>query len=220
MQEIRRAGYILIGIMAVALTCAFMWRPAPPAKFHGLAALDVPLRVGGYLGHDVPVDSVTRAALASADIISREYRSPAGAIVDLTLIGGTDRSALHDPRSCLVGAGWKLNDDRVEALPGNPSVPVRMCTAQIQSPGSATQGVDILYLYVSHGRVISSATEIRLALLEAALFDQSDSPVYYIRLTTPLPNASDNGVQDAQLVGFVQDLWQKIGPAVLSGGRG
>jgi EpsI family protein len=220
MQEIRRAGYILIGILGVALCCAFAWRPAPPAKFTGLAALNVPTTVNGYVGKNVPVDSVTRGILASADIMSREYRNPAGNVIDLTMIGGTDRSALHDPRSCLVGAGWTLDDDRVETLPNDPSVRVRTCTADIQDPdATSSQGVDIMYLYVTHGHIIASATEIRIALLEAALFDQSDSPVYFIRLTTMLPASGFNETEHAQLAQFAQGLWSKIGTAVLNGGR-
>ncbi len=217
MQEIRRGGYFLIGLMLVALTCSFVWRPAPPPQFKGLPA--IPMVVGSYTGHDVPVDAITKGALASAEILSRDYKSESGETINLTLIGGTNRSALHDPRSCLVGAGWRIDLDQVESLPADSDTRVRSCVAEWTNQAGNSSSVDMTYLYVSHGKVIASATEIRIALLEAALFDQSNSPVYFIRFTTPRPSGNDAVAEHARLLSFIEQFWQKVRPEILDGGR-
>lgn len=214
MSQVRWVGYLLACVAASALLTAMVWKPAPPARFDGLEKLAIPAVVGGYQGQVVPVDAQTRSALGSAQVTARRYTAPNGMVVDLTMIGGTNRSALHDPRSCLVGAGWQLTDDHVERLPGT-DVPVRDCHALT---GDGSPGYDVEYLYVSGRRVISSATQIRFALLEAALLEQNDAPVYFVRLITPLPASQGKQIwEHAQLQRFASGLWRKLGPELIKG---
>lgn len=216
MSQIRWVGYLLAGVVGAALLAAMVWKPAPPPTFQGLDKITIPSVVGDFQGRVVPVDAETRDALVSAQVTAREYRAPSGMLVQLTMIGGTDRSALHDPRSCLVGAGWQLTDDHVEYLEGS-GVPVRVCHA-LTTPGAGLPNYDIEYLYVTNRHVIASATQIRLALLEAALLEQNDSPVYYVRLLTPLPQTPAAQSQEhMQLQSFAAGLWDKMGPALLKG---
>ncbi len=220
MQNVRRAGYFLILILAAALTTAFAWQPASPAKFTGLSALNVPTRVANFTGQDVAVDAQTRGALSSAEAMERDYRDSDGRLIQLTLIGGTDRSALHDPRSCLVGSGWRIDNDHVENLPvAGKEVPARTCTASLDQPGARnTDGCDIVYLYVTHRRVIASATSIRLALLESALLEQNDAPVYFVRFVLPLGHGRQfNAAEHAQLLSFAAEFWSRISPSILKG---
>jgi EpsI family protein len=199
-----------------------VWKPAPPPRFAGLDKIAIPMSVAGFQGRVEPVDAVTRTALASAEVTARHYTAPDGMQIDLVMIGGTDRSALHDPRSCLIGAGWQLVDDHVERVPGT-GVPVRVCHALTEATAagasSATEpNYDIEYLYVSGGRVIASATEIRMALLKAALLEQNDTPVYFVRMMTPLPADSATGVREhAELQRFASGLWGKIGSELVAG---
>ncbi len=221
MQKIRRAGYLLILLLVAAITTAFAWHPTPPARFTGLSSVPIPTTLGQYQSQDQAVDAVTKAALNSADIVSKRYSDNSGDIVDMTMIGGTDRNALHDPRSCLVGGGWKLDNDRVEQLPDGRggSIPARTCTASLSdsSVNAGSSGYDILYVYVTHHRVIASATEIRMALLESALLEQDDSPVYFIRLIAPLDGTHDPRTVHAALTAFAAQFWQRVSPSMLKG---
>ena len=149
-----------------------------------------------------------KAALSSADLISRTYTQN-GDTMDFVLIGGTDRTALHDPRSCLVGAGWRLENDHTEALPG-AGISVHACHAV----GAAGQpGLDIVYLYVVDGRIIDQVTQIRAAMLWSALLGRKNTPVYFLRFTRPL---SDDAAQQAdrhtQLEHFAAQMWTALRP--------
>ena len=215
MQKIRRAGYLLVFLMLAAITAAWAWRPAPPAHYGGLSSVAVPGRIGSYIGYAKPVDAQTRSQLSSADIISEQFRSGAGGIIDVDMIGGTDRSALHDPRSCLVGAGWSIGSDRVEQLGSNGHPAVRCCIARLE--GTAAHpgyGYDIVYYYVSHRRVIASATSIRLALLESSLLEQNDAPIYFIRLMTPLIEGQGHAAEHSSLMQFASSLWTQVSPSI------
>src|SRR5579862_307912 len=102
MSKIRWVGYLLASVLAVALLTAMVWKPTPPARFAGLDKIAIPMSVAGFHGKAVPVDAETRNALVSAEVTVRRYTATDGMQIDLVMIGGTDRSALHDPRSCLV----------------------------------------------------------------------------------------------------------------------
>ncbi|MES2464721.1 MAG: exosortase-associated EpsI family protein, partial [Armatimonadota bacterium] len=125
----RTGAWSLTGIAAAALLFSLLWNPPPPPRYEGLTTVRerVPAKMAGYtLVGDNEMSADVLQALASADLLSRTYRSEAtGDSVDFTLIGGTDRNALHDPRSCLVGAGWRIENDHVETIPGT-TIPIRV----------------------------------------------------------------------------------------------
>ena len=221
MQEIRRAGYLLVAVFAAALSVAFIWKPTPPQRFAGLHAERVPMVIDGFQGRASSVDSVTRSALASAEIDARRYTGPGGQPIDLLLIGGTDRSALHDPRSCLVGSGGRIDDDHVESLAvgdGAAPAPVRSCVATYPGQPQYGSGYDILYFYVTHRKVIASATEIRLALLES-LLEQNDEPVYFVRVLTPYASGGGYAAEHARLVRFTSAFWKHSSSVFIEGSK-
>lgn len=211
MPQIRRMGYLLVVLVGAALATAMVWKPAPPPKFAGIAGSDVPAVVNGYTGQDYAMAPDVRAALASADTVSRTY-GQGGDAVDFVLIGGTDRTALHDPRSCLVGAGWKLEDDHTETLPGT-NVAARACHA-VGLPG--VPGYDIVYLYVVNGHIINQVTQIRAAMLWSALLGRKNTPVYFLRFMRPLSNdASLASTDHARLESFAAAMWTALSPRLL-----
>lgn len=222
MPHIRRMGYLLAVLIGAALLVSFAWKPAPPARFAGVTGADVPRSVGGWVsGPDEIVPAETQAALSSASLTSLTYQPPkSGAAgteaaegaspVNFVLIGGTDRSALHDPRSCLIGAGMQIQGDHLEALPGT-GIKVRACRAVSGTSGGG--GYDIIYLYLVNGRIINSATQIRAAMLWSALLGQRGTPVYFLRFTRPLysdPRRDAPG--HAAMLQFATSLWTQLQP--------
>jgi len=213
MPHIRRMGYLLTLLIGTALATAMVWKPAPPPHFAGVTGSDVPRTVNGYraLGDDlVPPD--VKAALASADLLSRTYRK-AAATVNFVLIGGTDRSALHDPRSCLIGAGMQIENDRLEALPGT-TVEARTCHA-VGQPGIG--GYDIIYFYLVNGKIVNQVTQIREAMLWSALLGRRGAPVYFLRFTRDLnPNSQEDTREHERLQEFATEMWVKLHPKLLA----
>ena len=224
MPYICRMGYLLALLIGAALTVAMAWKPAPPPQFAGLSSRDVPRSVGGYAaGPDDPVPADVQAALASARLISRTYRpapqsqSPADSALGFVLIGGTDRSALHDPRSCLIGAGMQVEGDHLERLPGT-GIQARAC----QAVGAANAGgFDMVYLYLVNGRVVNQATQIRAAMLWSALLGQRGTPVYFLRFTRPLQTDPRRDALDhAAMLQFAAEMWTRLQPRLRPAARG
>jgi hypothetical protein len=229
MSKIRWVGYVLTGIFAVGAVTAFTWKPAPPVRYRGLSELQVPMIIGQYQGVRVAVDPATKVALSSADIIERQFTGPDGGPISVTIIGGTGRSQLHDPRSCMLGAGWQIENDRVERLPGTAGfVPVRSCQVSVpvtSNLGSSSQqdSTDIIYLYVLDDKIVASASDIRWQLLKSDLLEQTDEPVYYIRTMMAMPAPQDGGAarlaEHHQLEQFTAALWSAVRPVIEQGER-
>ena len=226
MPPFRRSAYFL----AVAAVCAFgvslVWRPAPPAPFVGLAPTDIPAQIGSFASQgDYEVAPDVKAALSSANITSRVYSAPSGNGqqngIDFILIGGTDRSALHDPRSCLVGGGWKMQNDHIEAVPNaTDGLTVRSCQAVGGGEGIATgDGYDIAYLYIVDGKIKNEVTEIRAEMLISALLGRKNRPVYFLRLMQPLSSdAQTQAANHAHLMEFAGQVWKSLKPRLLQAG--
>ena len=224
MPHIRRMGYLLAVLIGAALLISIIWKPAPPARFAGLTGPDVPRSVGGWVsGPDESVPADVQAALASASLTSRTYQPAAGneaagaEPLSFVLIGGTDRSALHDPRSCLIGAGMQIQNDHLEFLPGT-GVEARACRAVTGTSGSAEGGFDIIYLYLVNGRIIHSATQIRAAMLWSALLGRRGTPVYFLRFTRPLSfDPRQDALGHAAMLQFATAMWTRLQPRLLPG---
>jgi hypothetical protein len=132
------------------------------------------------------------------------------------MIGGTDRSALHDPRSCLTGAGWRIQDDRTETILGT-EVQARRCRV-VQD--KASQSYELIYLYVVDGKIINEVTQIRGKMLLSALVGQRGTPTIFIRFMRPLapsesssePSRVRNESDSASLNAFAAEMWNTLRP--------
>ncbi len=218
MPHICRMAALLAVMIGVALTVAFVWKPAPPTPFAGLAGRDIPQAVGGCIaGADDLVPPEVQAALASATLTSRTYRpanetGAGGDSFNFLLIGGTDRSALHDPRSCLIGAGMQVQDDHLERLPGT-DIEARACRSVGGASGDKNAGFDIIYLYLVNGRVVNQATQIRAAMLWSAVLGQRGTPVYFLRFTRPLfSDPRRDAAGHAAMLHFATEMWTALQP--------
>ena len=208
MPQVRRMAYLLVIIFAAALLTNKVWSVPPPPKFVGVTSADIPRALGAYTGGpDQVMPPDVKLALGSADVIERSYTGGGNLPLDFVLIGGTDRSALHDPRSCLVGAGWRLENDRSELIPGT-NLNTRACNA-VGNPGASSQ--DMIYLYVVDGKIIDSPTQIRFAMLKSALIGQKNTPVYFLRFMCPLDsNEAAAAANHIALQAFAKEMWDSL----------
>lgn len=214
MSQIRRMGYLLVALFVVAIVFSRIWKPAPLIPFKGISSADIPKTVGGFVSSgDYKMDPTVLAALATGDVISRDY-SNGTTTEDFVLIGGTDRTALHDPRSCLVGAGWTLENQHSEVLPGT-NLNVRTCHA-IGLPGAPS--FDIIYLYVINGHVINQPTQVRLSMALSSLIGVKNNPVYFLRfMTQDSTQGSVNPASHAAMESFVANMWNAISGKLATG---
>ena len=209
MQNLRGSSYLLALVGIAAWCFSLVWQPPAPPRYEGLGKVEsrIPAEVVGYArGAEREQPKKVLDQLAAADIVSFPYVSQNGWF-DLTLIGGTDRSALHDPRSCLVGAGWKIVGDREETIPGT-NVRFRRAVA---TGGSEEVDFEFLYVYVVGDKTINHVTQIRAQMLVSALIGRRNTPVCFVRFQRPIPkDGTDNPAIAQQFREFVGSMWNTL----------
>jgi hypothetical protein len=208
MSNPRWTAYLLTATAAVALLGSLAWNPSPPPKYTGLGKLAIPASLEGYTtSGPAEVDPIVREALSSADIEKRIYQG-GGPPIDMTLIGGTDREALHDPRSCMVGGGWNIVNDHLETLPGT-NTQVRAC--QMVDKDGKRAGYDVLYLYAVDGKPVANATSIRWQMLFSAIIGKKGTPTCFFHLLQPLESApARQSDAHARFSRFAGSLWNAL----------
>ena len=223
MPDICRMGYFLTLLLGAALLSALVWKPAALQPFAGLTSGDVPRTLSGYVsGPDEAVPADVQTALASAALISRTYSVEGkGDPFNFVLLGGTDRSALHDPRSCLIGSGMQVEDDHLERLPGT-QIEARTCHAVGSHAvnGTRSGGFDIIYFYLVNGRIVSQATQIRTAMLWSALLGRRSTPIYFLRFTrTFYSDPRRDAPGHAAMLHFATEMWTRLQPRLTASTR-
>ena len=214
MPNVRGMAALLVAVLGVALLVRSEWKPRP-SKLIPIAAGAVPLALAGYVAPPDTAATYARERAAERYIprsqaISRTY-ARGGEQIEFLLISGASRTALHDPRLCLSGSGWRLSDARTERLPGTRVV--------LQENEAATRSdlpdTSLTYFYVYKGRPISSPTEIRAALLWSALLGRETEPVYFFRFIQPHPaDPSQAQSAHARLLDFTAAAWHAVGPTL------
>ena len=182
MSPSRRAAFILAAAFAAfAVTARLLPPPRPPLPIATVNRPLPPTLGNGFVaGAPDETTPATRSTLTpGTQIATRTYRAPTGETVQVIRIVGSDRNALHDPRSCLAGVGWHIEDDRTETQNG---IPVRVC----RLTGDNRAPLLVAYGYVSeNGVLFADPSAIRVRLLYQALVGGAAKPITFLRLITP-----------------------------------
>lgn len=210
MSNFRGSTYLLAALGAAVWVTSLVWSPPAPPQYRGLETVKgrIPAMAAGFRQErENEFSETVRKALASADLVSYNYVGPSGS-ADLTLIGGTDRNALHDPRSCMIGAGWRIEDDHEETLP-DINLKVRVC--RVTGGGSGATDYEVVYLYVVGDRIVNQITEIRTQMLLSAIVGRKGTPVCFVRFMRPMPRSIPDAPQAAQeFRQFVGQSWKEM----------
>jgi EpsI family protein len=101
--------------LAVAVFAVRMPTVQSASRAPGQAPPDLPLVMGQWKGTVIPIPSDVQKALPTAQILSRRYECPIG-VADVTIVSGSDATALHDPHDCLTGDGWEFLTERRRSI--------------------------------------------------------------------------------------------------------
>ncbi len=68
---------------------------------------DVPLKLGAWVGEDVPQDNIeVQILLEPEEYVYRRYRRADGKVLWLSIIGSRQSKSFHPPQICYDAAGW------------------------------------------------------------------------------------------------------------------
>ena len=147
-------------------------------------AARLPLHLGQWEGVDVPVPEDVQRALPSAHVLSRHYQCPSG-LADVTIVSGSDATALHDPHDCLTGDGWRFLAEQSRSVAvgspasGYPAPPIQVRDVLIaRGPVRAR----MWYWYAIGSDVYNRTLPARLGLFRTRLTEGRGRRAEFVRL--------------------------------------
>src|SRR5258708_4112942 len=155
---------VLIGV--TSLIAARLPTIQSEARADAQPAARLSLRLGQWEGTDAPVGADVQKALPTAHILSRRYQSPSGP-ADVTIVSGSDATALHDPHDCLAGEGWHfLKDEPLKVDVGAPGGPIQVRDVwMVKGPIQAR----MWYWYAVGSDIYNSTLRARLGVFQLRL---------------------------------------------------
>lgn len=167
----------MIGVTAVV--AARMPTIQSEARADAQPAARLPLRLGQWQGVTVPVPRDVQRALPSAHILSRHYTCPAG-LADVTIVSGSDATALHDPHDCLTGDGWHFLSERSRTVDaGAPGHPIQVRDVLMANGAVRAR---MWYWYCIGSEVYNRTLPARLGLFRIRLTQGRGRRAEFVRL--------------------------------------
>jgi EpsI family protein len=165
-----------------------------------------PLRVGDWMGTDLPIQPDVHEVLGEGDFLSRIYRRTSGEPpIDLFLAYfPTQRtgSTMHSPQNCLPGAGWTPIDHALVRLAGFGGRSLTVNRYVI------AKGLDrdlVLYWYQAHGLVVASEYWAKFYLVADSIrMNRSDGAL--VRIITPVSQGDSFTATQQRAIEFTLQL--------------
>jgi EpsI family protein len=139
----------------------------------------LPLRLGQWEGVEVPVAQDVQRALPTAHILSRQYHCPSG-LANVTIVTGSDATALHDPHDCLTGDGWHFLKEQSRAVDvGAPAHPIQVREVLMANGPIRAR---MWYWYAIGSEVYNRTLPARLGLFRIRLTEGRGRRAEFVRL--------------------------------------
>jgi hypothetical protein len=115
---------------ALAIGLGLVWQYYPLTS-PGLDRMaQIPLSGATFQGKDVPLTETEKLVFGQVDMVNRRYLF-GGRDLFVSVVDGTkDRHAVHDPRYCFQGAGWRLLSETPFAVPGGMGRRLKLARGQ------------------------------------------------------------------------------------------
>lgn len=125
----RRARVALWIATVVSVGCGIAWGLFPlESAAERLRA--VPLRAGAFTGTEVALTEKEKKVLGRVGVVHRRYAYADRAVYVTLIDGSRDRHAVHDPRYCFQGAGWRVLAEAKRPVAGGEAAWMRAQNAR------------------------------------------------------------------------------------------
>jgi EpsI family protein len=168
---------VLIGVTSVI--AARLPTIQSEARADAQPAARLPLHLGQWGGAEEAVPQDVQRALPTARILSRQYQCPTGA-AGVTIVSGSDATALHDPHDCLAGEGWHFLKDQSRRVDlGAPAGTIQVRDV-LMVKGEAR--ARMWYWYAIGSETYNSTLPARLGLFRIRLTEGRGRRAEFVRL--------------------------------------
>ncbi len=179
------------------------------------ASLDAfPHHVGDWYGRGIPLEQEIVDALKMTDYVNVNY-AKAGDKMPVNLYAAYYASqrkgeAVHSPRSCIPGGGWRIESVERQAVPDVTRADGQALEVNrvIIAKGPVRQVV--YYWFAQRGRNLTNEYLVKWFLFwDGITRNRTDGAL--VRLVTPVRPNEDTSIADKRLVSLLKQIYPKIG---------
>lgn len=200
--------YLIALVLLLATTCVVksLQYDSQQDDVAGLAAIRaIPMRLGKWQGHDVPLAEEVYDILETKAILNRNYVSPEGNHIFLSIVHYSDTKVdFHAPEACLGGRGERTTKivKKIYLPLNGKNFPLTI--AEVQAKNFDSQSLSY-YFYKAGNFMGQSYIKMRLNIAYNRLTKQNKSGSL-IRVSMPMQLTVAKEKQEVQLVQFLQKL--------------
>jgi len=171
-----------------------------------------PLHVGDWYGQRRTIAPGILGTLKLTDYLLRDYITPdhrAGINLYVAYYASQRKGeAVHSPRSCIPGDGWRIEKLSKVAVDGLPNRTGRLLVNRaVIAKGNLRQVV--YYWFAQRGREMTNEYRVKWFLFWDGLTrNRTDGAL--VRLVTPLERDEAPAAADKRLAGFVREIYPKL----------
>ena len=157
-------GLLLASGIGYRMVADYLARPTDHVPMSAEELNRLPLRIGGWVGRDVPMEEAIVKATDADAVINRTYSQEGGgqAVGFFMAYGVRARDLMpHRPEVCYPGSGWTLQDTEtreLELLDGS-KLPCRVYT--FSRTGLGAQAITVLNYYIVDGQFAPDVSLLR-----------------------------------------------------------
>ena len=175
----------------------------------GMRAINaIPLELGKWRGHDMPLENLIYKILETKSIIHRSYQSENGPKVFLSIVYYAETKVdLHAPEACLGGKGILVKKTKKAISFQNNNKLIKINLNQLVRKQKNHE--ELIYYFYKAGRFMGeNYIKLRFSLALNRISNQEKSGAL-IRFSTPLA-ADDIQKSSDTLVDFIAELYPHI----------
>lgn len=172
-----------------------------------------PMLYKSWIGRESVIEDNLLDALKLTDYVMANYTNPDWkAPTNLYIAYYSSQrqgAAIHSPRTCMPGGGWKIQDLKQIEIPSVTSMegrPLRVNRTYI------TEGDDaqiVYYWFEQRGRNITNEFEAKWYIFIDALFEQRTDGAL-VRVIVPIERGKSAQEADLQAISFIRDFYEMI----------
>jgi exosortase D (VPLPA-CTERM-specific) len=192
------AATVVLGVVA---TTSYLMPSRVEAHPQRSWFVDFPMMLGAWSGRQGKIDDIYLDAMKLDDYVIADYTN-GGDIVNLySAYYASQRQgeAVHSPRSCIPGGGWRMTTFEQVTLPAEQGTPGLRVNRTVIELGDQRQLV--YYWFKQRDRVLTSEYSVKWYIfIDALTRRRTDGAL--VRLVTPLRKGEDAAAGDERLQAF------------------
>ncbi len=173
--------------------------------------VDFPMTIGGWQGQRGRIEDMYLDRLKLDDYLMADYKKGPNVINLYSAYYASQRQgeAVHSPRSCLPGGGWRVTSFGQVEIPGDERVEGFRVNRAVIALGSQREVV--YYWFKERDRHLTNEYVVKwYIVVDALVRHRTDGAL--IRLVTPLAPGEDPGAADARLQTFARQASAALRP--------